>query len=280
MNRKLLLYIAAVAIIQPLTLQAKQKVISPKNITTKSSHAKKNIAAPIPSQPIDSTYFLQLNIAENDCEKILGQSCFFRDKMLSDPYLHETTLTIFLNKIFATQSFNDKTITAQVKDGTYSLASNNDNLISFNTKDGEVSNLKLIKGDLTKEQNNISKCRKAENLYNFYNLYKSSEILTKSGTYKDEYDFKGLNEYILFAEKTDQAEIMALTKSDESRITAVENLQLCKMPNANILNVRHLSAEECSGDDKTTEECCKYQECENVIAVEDCEVTLFKDGFN
>lgn len=280
MNRKLLLYMTAVAIIQSLTSQAKQEVVSPKNITTKSSHVKRNIATPIYSQSIDSTYLLQLNITESDCEKILGQDCFFRDKMLSDPYLHKTTLTIFANKVFATQSFDDKTIIAQVKDGAYSLLSNNDNLISFNTKDGEVSNLKLAKGNLAKEQNNISKCHKAESLYNFYNLYKSSKILTESGIYKDDYDFKGLNEYILFAEKTDQAEIMALTKSAESKISAIDNLQLCKMPNSNILNVRHLSAEECSNDSEAAEECLKYQECENVISVNNCEVSLFKDGFN
>ncbi len=268
MNRKLLLYIATFAILQPLVASAKEKAAT-----------RKNIAKETASQRIDSSYFLQTSLAENNCEKTLGQSCFFRDKMLSDPYLHETKLAIFLDKIFATQLYKDRALTVQVKDGAHSLISNNGNLISFNTKNGEISNLKLVKGSLTKEEN-ISKCQKAENLYNFYNLYKKDdEIIIKSGIYKDEYDFKGLNEYILFSEKKYPTEIMALSKNDEPNISAIENLQLCKMKNSSILNARHLSAEECSGDEKTAEECFKYQECENIIAVENCEVTLFKEGF-
>ena len=266
MNRKLLLYIIAAAILQPPASQAKQKISKQINTT---------------SHPIESSYFLQTTIAENDCEKFLGQSCFFRDRMLSEPYLHKTNLTIFSDKIFATQFFNDKTIIAQVKDGAYSILSSNNNLISFNTKNGNISNLTLVKGNLAKEQNNVSKCLKAESLYNFYNAYnKDNEIVTKSGIYKDEYDFKGLNEYILFAEKSDPAEVMAITKNDEPKIVAIENLQLCKIANSDVLNVRYLNEDECSGDKKSTEECFKYQECEDVIAVTNCEVTLFKDGFN
>lgn len=280
MNRKLLLYIAAVVILQPPISQAKQKVMLSKNIASKTFHAKKNIVVPSLAQPIESSYFLQITVAENDCEKILGQSCIFRDKMFGEPYFHEAKLNIFSNKIFATQFFNDKTITVQVKDGAYSLAFDKNNSISFNTKNGEVFNLKLTNGNLAKEQSNISKCQKAENLYNFYRLYKSDEITVKSGIYKDEYDFKGLNEYILFAETKDQTGIMALTKSDKPKITAIENIQLCKMPNSNILNVRHLSVEECASEDASSEECFKYQACEDVITIENCEVTLFKDGFN
>ena len=266
MNRKLLLYIITAAILQPPASQAKQKISGKSNLAPHS---------------IESSYFLQTTIAENDCEKFLGQSCFFRDRMLSEPYLHKTKLTIFSNKIFATQFFNDKTIIAQVKDGAHSLISSNGNLISFNTKNGNVSNLALVKGNLTKEENNVSKCKKAETLYSFYNAYnKDDEIVTKSGIYKDEYDFKGLNEYTLFAEKKDLSEVMAITKNDDEKIVATENLQLCKMVNSDILNVRHLNEDECSGDKKPSEECFKYQECEDVVAVENCEVTLFKDGFN
>lgn len=269
MNRKLLLYIAAVAILQPSALQAKPKKALAKNIVAEN-----------PAQPIGSSYFLQITVAENDCEKLLGQSCIFRDKMFGDLYSHETKLVIFLDKIFATQSYNDKTTIMQVKNGTFTLATDSNNLISFHTKEGTISDLKLVKGDLSKEQNNVSKCRKAENLYNFYNIYNNGAILTKSGIYRDEYDFKGLNEYILFSEKDDQPEIMALTKGDDQKTSALDNLQLCRMPNSDILNVRHLNVDECYGDNKMAEECFKYQECENVIAVENCEVTLFKDGFN
>ena len=224
---------------------------------------------------------MQITVAQNDCEKILGENCFFRDKLFSEPYLHETKLTIFLNKIFATKSFKDKVITAQVKDGNYSLLSDNNNLISFNTKNGLISNLKLAKGDLTKESTNISKCNKSEILYNFYQTRnKDAAILTKSGFYRDEYHFNGINEYILFSEEANQSEIMVITKDAEQKITAIQNIQLCKMKNSDTLNVRHLSIDECLSNNQVTEECFKYSECEDMIAVDNCEVTLFKDGFN
>ncbi len=269
-NRKLLLCVAAATILQPLASQAKQKVVSPKNIVAAKA-----------LQSIEPSYLLQITVAQNDCEKILGENCFFRDKLFSEPYLHETKLTIFLNKIFATQSFKDKVITAQVKDGNYSLLSDNNNLISFNTKNGLISNLKLAKGDLTKESTNISKCNKSEILYNFYQTRnKDAAILTKSGFYRDEYHFNGINEYILFSEEANQSEIMVITKDAEQKITAIQNIQLCKMKNSDTLNVRHLSIDECLSNNQVTEECFKYSECEDMIAVDNCEVTLFKDGFN
>ncbi len=269
-NRKLLLCVAAATILQPLTSQAKQKVISPKNI----------VAAKV-LQSIEPSYLLQITVAENDCEKILGENCFFRDKLFSEPYLHETRLTIFLNKIFATQHFKDKTIAAQVKDGKHSLLSDNNNLISFNTKNGIISDLMLVKGDLTKESINISKCNKSKILYNFYQTHnKGAAILTKSGLYRDEYNFNGLNEYILFSEETNQSEIMAITKDAEQKITAIQNIRLCKIKNSDTLNVRHLTIDECLDSNQVIEECFKYSECEDVIAADDCEVTLFKDGFN
>lgn len=269
MNHKLILYIATVAILQPLTSQAKQKTFSPKKI------AIQNI-----SQPIEVSYLLQINLAQADCQNLLEQSCFFRDKMQSEPYFHQTKLTIFLNKVFATQYYNDKSKLLQVKDGAHSLTSNNGNLISFNTKTGEINNLKLIKGNIKTETNGISKCQKAENLYNFYNIYnKTDQIFIKSRLYKDEYNFNGLDEYILFAEKNNQAEIMALKKNTNSAIEAIHNIHLCKMPDRNVLNVRHISAEECFKSDRAIEECAKYENCEDKIIVEDCEINLFRDGF-
>jgi len=268
MNRKLLVYIAAVAILQSMASQAKPKIPLTTNVATQNL-----------SLPIKSSYFLQITIAENDCEKLLGKSCIFRDKMLSEPYLHEAKLTIFLDKIYATQSFSDKIMLMPVKNGSFSIATDNNNLISFNTTNGAVSNLKLVKGDLTKEPNTISKCKKAENIYNFHNTYNTDALLIKSGIYKDEYDFRGLNEYVLFSEKQNQSEIMALTIGDDQKITAISNLQLCKMPDVDTLRARHLSTDECFGDDKALEECFKYQECKNSITIEDCEVTLFQDGF-
>lgn len=269
-NRKLLLCVAAATILQPLSSQAKQKIISPKNTVAAKA-----------LQSIEPSYLLQITVAENDCEKTLGENCFFRDKLFSEPYLHETKLTIFLNKIFATQHFKDKTITTQVKDGNHSLLTDNNNLISFNTKNGLISDLKLVKGDLNKESVNISKCSKSEILYNFYQTYnKDAAILTKSGLYRDEYNFNGLNEYILFSEETNRSEIMAIIKDSAQKITAIQNIRLCKTKSSDDLNVRHLSIDECSGDNQTTEECFKYSECEDLIAVDDCEVTLFKDGFN
>ena len=275
MNRKLLFCILLLSIIQTATSQAKQKVSFLQN---KSFSAKQTIRSQNPLQPIGADYFLQFDIDKNDCEKILGQDCLFRDTLFDDPYLHKARLTIFLDKAFITQDYRDKSITIKIKDDKYSLISSNKNAISFSVTNGAVSNLKLIKGNIDKEQNKVSKCQKARTLYSFHSLYNSENILTKSGIYKDEYDFSGLNEYILFAEKSNQSKIMAISKNSESIITAIENLQLCKMPNSDILNIRHLSVEECNNN-AANEECYRYQKCENTIIIEDCEVSLFKDGF-
>lgn len=272
MNRKILFYITVATILQPLALQAKIKK-SVKNITPQ------NIVAQNPAQAINPSYFLQVSLTENDCIKTLKESCIFRDKMFSAPYFHETTLTIFFNKIFATQFFNDKTSILQVKDGSYNLTTKQGNIISFDTKNGEIFDLKLTDGNLDKEQQNISKCSKAENLYNFYNIYKKDdEITTKSWIYKDEYNFRGLNEYILFASKNEPSEILAVSRGEDEKISAINNIHLCKMSNSNILNIRHLNNDECITN-PDSEECSKYENCEDIIAVENCEVTLFKEGF-
>lgn len=221
---------------------------------------------------------MQIKLSDEECQKTLGKSCIFRDKLFQDPYLHETTLNIFSNKVFASQLSNDKTITLQVKDGSYLLATNNDNMISFNTKDGEITDLELQDGNLIKENNNLSKCEKAQILYNFYNLYKKpNAIVTKSGLYKDEYNFSGIKEYLIFAEKDRPSDLMAVVKEPDEEISKIENLQLCRIVNSDILRVKYSSDEEC--DNKESAECFKYQDCRNEVIVSNCEINLFQ-GFD
>jgi len=267
-NRKFFLYLFLV-----LTLE--NKAFSAVKKSQKSGE--KTIKIKI-SQPISSSYFLQIKLKDDECEKAIAQNCNFRDKLLQEPYFHETTLNIIENKVFATQIFNDKTITLQVKDGNYLFNTTNNNKISFNIKDGEVSNLELQDGNLIKENNNLSKCEKAKNLYEFYNIYKKFDsISTKTGLFKDEYNFSGIKEYFIFANQTNPEELMAVARNPNNENFGIENLQLCRNANSDILRVKYLEDEECNKKDLL--ECSRYQDCRNEIVIKDCEINLFQ-GFD
>ena len=270
MNHKFLLLIAAIATLQTESSVAKSK----KNLPTKILPSQNLL------QSIDYTYFLQIPLTENDCEKALGSSCLFRDSLFQEPYLHPTTLTIFLGKIFAKQHFHDKTILLKVEDAAYSLKTDQQNMVSFTTKNGEAFNLKLTQGNLTQERQEQSRCAASELLYNFYYTYdQQDQLVVKFGQYKDEYNFDGINEYTLFTKNDEPAEIMAVTKKPTSSIvTSINNLQLCRPLDGEVLNTRHINSDDCTAANPS-EECTKYATCEDVVAIENCEVTLFKDGF-
>ncbi len=267
--RKKILFIAA--ILYPFALYAKPKITLPAHSAAKS-------VAPAPKN-IDSTYFLQISLDDEGCKKAFDQSCYFRDSLFEELYFHGATLDVAFNKIFATQDFNNKTTSLKVRDGSYLLHTNNENLVSFAVKNGVVDNLQLLEGNLAKESQITSKCSKAKHLYNFYTIYnKMEEISKESGNFKDNHDFQGLSEYIIFAENNNPSELMAVQKTADGTISAISNIELCKMPRAQILTLRHNSAEECTLNPEN-QECAKYQNCENKVAVESCELMLF-EGFD
>ena len=104
--------------------------------------------------------------------------------------------------------------------------------------------------------------------------------MIKSGTYKDEYNFDGIKEYVVFAEKNNPSELMAVSKTQHSEY-ALNNIRLCKAPYIRESRVRHFSREEClDGNHNSEEECMKYQAFDDHLNIEDCKVTLFTDEFD
>jgi hypothetical protein len=244
----------------------------------------------IPKQVfIPQQYLLQINLSQDQCEKIVGGECFRRDKMRDEPYYHETNLKIFRGKIFAQQFFQgserlvDKMF-LPVKDGTYQLETNNKNLIYFSSKKGVVSDLKIQKDELLKEREPESKCNIAETIYGFYQGNDPSQIVAKTVLFKDEYNFEGFKELTFFVEKSNQAEVMVVTKNLNQTPIAVKDIRLCKMPQIStpqVYFVKHVNDEECKENrHKDVSECQKYSICEDFLVIKNCDVLLLRDAMN
>lgn len=228
--------------------------------------------------------FLQMNLDQNDCGKFVAGECFRRDHARDEPYYHETRITIFRNRIFAEQFFKRDSLAADkmflpVKDGFYQITRLNKNLILFHVKDGQVSDLKLLQGDVDNEKEARSKCDVTSAIYGFYQAYKKPLIVDQYGLYKDEFSFDGLKEFMTFIEATNPEKIMAMTKNPNQVATAIDDINLCKMPNSETYLVRHFSGDECK---KITEdniaECSKYSVCEDFLNVQNCEIVVPKSS--
>lgn len=231
---------------------------------------------------IADSYFLQITLDEENCEKIVGTECEFKDRFIGGPYFHSTKLTLYLNKIIATQNFESgESKLLKVRDGAYKLMTDNGNLVSFAVTNGELFDLKTLQGSLENEVQKFSKCLKSKMLYDFYTTYKrQNELFIKNVTYSDEYDFDEVKNLILLSEKKNQAEISALSQST-SATNSVANIRLCKFPAHEKSVVRHITPDECLlSINEQNEECFKYQECVDHIAVKNCEVILFSEGFD
>ncbi|OFW81176.1 MAG: hypothetical protein A2887_01480 [Alphaproteobacteria bacterium RIFCSPLOWO2_01_FULL_40_26] len=232
-------------------------------------------------------YILQSQLSQSECEKMVDIECFRRDHMRDQPYYHQSGIVLFHDKIFATQFFENREksknmLLLKVNDGSYKLTTDNGNLISFNIKNGTVSDLQLIRGDLTKEKKLESKCDLAEAVYGFYQAYDKSGIIEKSVLFRDKYDFSGLKEIIFFVEKSKQEEVLALLRNNLRNLDAIKNLRICKIANEENYFLRHFSADECekNRDDATAAECDKYSACEDFLVIKNCEVVLLKDAMN
>lgn len=228
---------------------------------------------------IPSENFLQINLLQKDCDRFVDGECFRLDHARLEPYYHETRITIFRNRIFAEQFFQSEDGEdankrfLPVKDGSYKVIRLNQNLISFDVKNGQISNLKLLQGDVAKEKGVQSECDTTSAIYGFYQAYKKSLIVDQSGFFKDEYNFDGLKEFFTFVEILSPEKLMAMTKNPNQAAVAVEEIRLCKMPNSENYLVRHFSADECKTSTKDNfVECSKYSSCEDVLSVKNCKI--------
>jgi hypothetical protein len=276
--KKLFLFLAIFSLIFSAESYAKAK--KKKNIKPRVT----NIYKTIPPE-----YFLQINLTQSECEKTLNVSaankteCFRRDKMRDEPYYHKSKITIFNGKIFAEQFSAEEDRQANqvfltVKNGSYKLSSSNSNSISFSVKDGLVSDLKLLQGNLAKEKKLESKCDVSEAIYGFYKANNSDGIVEKNIMFNDEFNFNGLKDLQIFIEKSNPQKAMSLTLNDNNSFEAIDNIRICKMPNSENYFLRRISDEGCKlGREETILECTKYSSCEDYLIIKDCEVTLLKD---
>lgn len=232
---------------------------------------------------ISDEYLIISNLTQKECEKLIAGECFRRDHMRDKPYYHESRVVIFYNKIFATQFFENKEksknmLFLKVKDGAYQLRTDRENLISFAVKNGEISELKLIQGDLEKEKKLQSKCDLSEAIYGFYQAYDKSQILEKSALFSDEKNFSGLKEFIIFKEKSRLQQPLVLLKNSARDFEAIEDIKLCKMPNRENFLLKQLSQKECVENfDKNAVECSEFSGCEDYLIIEDCKITLLAE---
>lgn len=233
---------------------------------------------------LNSQYFLQFELDKKTCEKIIGNECFRRDHMRDLPYYHESRIIIFNEKIFAEQFFENREkstnmLLLKVNDGNYKLIDEKKNLISFTAKNGVVSNLKLLKGDLKKEKKLESKCDLSQVTYGFHQVHEKAQIVEKSAFFRDEYNFDGLKEVVFFIDKSKPEKPLALLRNSNRNFDAIRDLRICKMPEKENYFVKYFSDEDCqkNSDDEIAQECLKYSVCEDYAIIKNCEVTLLKD---
>ncbi len=235
---------------------------------------------------ISAEYFLQIDLSQSECEKFLDVSaenktaCFRRDGMRDAPYFHKSKITIFNGKIFAEQFFfegKDQVFLA-VKNGSYKLANHSGNLISFSVQNGLVSDLKLLKGDLSKEKKLESKCDENEAIYGFYQANDKSGIVQKNIIFNDEFGSSGLKELQIFIEKSNPEKVMAMAPDANNNTASIEDVRLCKMPDSQEYFLRRISDEGCElNRDETIRECTKYSACKDYLIVKNCGVSFLKD---
>lgn len=225
--------------------------------------------------PIDSSYFLEISTNKKNCDLALYTPCLFRDKAIdNDPYFHETKIIIFLSKILAFQRYDNRVEILKIKDLQYKFTTDNGNIISFDVRNGEVKNLTLLNGDLDKEKQEFSNCAKTEMLYDFYKTYNREDELNQAfGSYEDEYNFYSMSQYLIFASKKDEKNIMMMSRAANENFSVIKNLKICKFLGFKKANVKHISHEDCINN--SNEECLRYESCKDYAEVEECSVVFF-----
>lgn len=229
------------------------KKIPPKNdvIINHESENKKYINEN--GRKISGDYFLQI-ISKKSCDTVTQTECFRRDRKNEEPYFHKTIINIFNNQIVAEQYFtttnNNKKIFLKVNNGNYQLTTTNDNLISFTADNGIVKDLTLISGNISRENFIVSKCIIAEKNYGYFMAYNKQPRLMETNYFTNKNNFEGVRNIAIFTniqniDNLTLQDLMAIEVKSYNNIYAVENLNLCKKPNSDILEVREISKAEC-----------------------------------
>ena len=260
---------------------------------------------------ISSDYFLQI-IPKKSCDNLTNTECFRRDRKSEEPYFHRTVVSIFNNKIVAEQYFTttnvNKKIFLKVNNGNYQLTTTNDNLISFTAQNGNIKDLNLISGNISRETITPSKCSIAEKNYGFFLAHNQQPKISETNYFTNKNNFDGVKNLVIFSniENIDNLtlqDLMAVEVKAYNDIVPIENLNLCKRAKSDILEVREISKAECrkrqeclillnSNPDfqnKIIDEsclgyfdskrqdyvsCAQQDDCNDFAVIKDCEVKL------
>jgi len=205
---------------------------------------------------IDGEYIIESELKEN-CDKIMAEQCFRRDKFFQEPYFHYTVISIFKQKVIAQQFFEgdgrarDK-VFLRVNDGGYLLYTKNKNKVFLIVKNGLVEKFVLIEGDLANEYKITNKCQYADKLLAFHRLYQTNEIKENTIYYSDAKNFKGLIEATIFSEKNQSENFYSIFKIPNQEIRSIQNLNLCKRAENVIAIEKELTKKECNAKIKCT----------------------------
>lgn len=235
---------------------------------------------------IPSEYFLEIDLKQRECEKLTNVECYGRDSMSQSPYYHKVKLRIFENQIFAERFFKNSEFKTdrefvKIKDGTFTLTTNKRNLISFTSKGGKVTSLKILNGIMANETKNPSECKLSEFKYGFYKNYDKEKLLSKSVNFKNDENFIGIEEMIIFKDKDSYKTRALLNLSPQSQ-NSVKTINLCQMPkggkNSEEFLQREISRRDCIlGKGNNLQQCLKYKDCRDYLVVRNCEVKIFSD---
>ncbi len=203
-------------------------------------------------------YFFKKDLTQSECEKYINEPCFYRDGERDEKYYHPTRITILNGRVFAMQETPDAKFFFKIKDGKYKFG---------DVKNGHVTK---IKGNI-KEPN---KCDFAPAIYGFNQAYDPSQLISKTDFFEDGYNFTGLQEFTIFTEKENQAEVYALMPD------GFNNFRLCKRKNEDHFLLKYINFDECERNPDVSADCKKFSDCEDYLVVKNCDVVFLKDAMN
>jgi len=268
-------------------LSSKEKKLVRKKISNIVSKNNSNSAQKVKFTPkninilIDKGYKLQIELDEKICNQILEGFCTYRDfPTQENPIFHPTKIVILFDKALAFQTINNSNKIVKIKDGKYEFKTINHNLISFDTKNGKINDLKLISGDLRKEQKESSQCSINQFIYDFYKQYQDG-IKILDGIFVDKYNFSAISEFeVILSPENKNRYIVASSRTSNQNYQVLKDIKLCHFYNdKEKYYIKYISEENCIYS-QSPQECDQLKLCHDFIEVNSCEPVFLSEEFS
>jgi len=283
---------------KPNKIATKKHKITKKNKIKKQKFTIKNheINHQQKNQPnisfTETDYFLEIELTPQNCNNTIISKCIFADSLFEKPYFHPTTLHIFNNKILATQlTYHKKNLQKsypKIFNKNYNFITTNQNKISFNVLDGNITELSLSQST---NENKSNPCLFVDKLFLHQQLY--ANIKTQDIFFKipNNSELKQLN----FFEYNNQKYALLYNNQSKSWQT-IDNLILCQNKYQenlqNILWQKTFTQEQCSQklacltenniellkncqalNNVDLESCFLQEKCSEVFEINKCQIT-------